>query len=167
MSKMYVNGFGAPMLRIKQSDGSFLEYTISRRYQFLKEYYEKIGLMDTLIDGAKRKKPLYVNYEWELSLVDSSTNPDLLFLKQVEDADSKGIEIRLRPHYEVPWREFRVFVKDELRELGIEYHYNGKFDDLSNTGFKMSFVNADRIPYVDMFDPNNLPLVAAESCFEF
>ncbi|TRZ52042.1 hypothetical protein D4R99_03440 [bacterium] len=166
MSKLYVNGYDHPRFEIVQPDNSIVTHDISFKYQALKEYYTAVGDLVKIIDGSKVPWIDHYEYEWELSLIDYAESPDLLKLTEVEKAAARGLPIYLTPHHDHIWRKFRVLVLPERREIDQHYHHGGA-DNTANKGYIITFVNAERITEIQTEDGDFLPLISAESCFEF
>jgi len=160
--KNYINGYDKPQWRIHPSTGADIILNITPKYQFLKEYYQKNSVLQKIIDGSKNKIVNYIDYEWKLSFIDYAEGSNLLIMKKIENYERPKIisgvtvtyQIYLRPHSDKITREFRVFVKDELREIDLHYHFGGA-DSTANKGYEISFINADSILDVNMLDMNS------------
>lgn len=164
--KKYVNGFDKPKIEIVNNDGSITTVNFSFKYQGLREYYEVIGDLVTLPDGSKKLSVDHVDYEWTLDYPDHIESPDLLSFKDVENACIAAKTIWLTPHIDTWYRKFKVLVKPEQRVIDMDPHFGGRAMT-ANKGFRITFVNADRIAAVVTQDADYLPVVTAESCFEF
>lgn len=152
MAKKYVNGYNKPRFKLIAPSGAVEVIDISFKYQAIKEYYERIGELVTLIDGHKKKYNRYVEYEWRLLFTDYAEKDDLLKIARIENAEIEGKRIILYPHVDNLNRSFEVFILDEKREIDLHYHHGGR-DDTANRGYEISFVNKDRITWVDIWDP--------------
>ncbi|MGC8857556.1 MAG: hypothetical protein ACP5P3_00415 [Ignavibacteria bacterium] len=78
----------------------------------------------------------------------------------------RGHLIYLIPHSDWPWRIYRIFIKDGLRELDI-YPYSLNIDSTVNKGVEISFVNAEPIYELTWIDPNFIPAICAPLGEEF
>lgn len=166
MSKLYVNGYDAPIFRLVDKITSAEEIIeMSFKYQALKEYYEKVSTLLVYDDGSKEKIIHYYNYEWHLSYIQSIENPDMMKLKQIENAEATHY-IFLKPHKEIFWREFQVLILDEKSEIDLHYHHGGA-DSTTNKGYNKVFVNAEPITECQTVDPNFIPVNAATVGEEF
>jgi len=166
MEKKYVNGYDKPQFKLVDSIGNEEIIQLSFKYQALKEYYEKKSKLVTLIDGAKKKKTQYVDYEWRLFYTDYIEKDDLLKIRAIENGEIQGKKIFLTPHIDYPWRIFEVLVSDDKREIDIHYHHRGN-NTTANKGYEITFINAKRISEVNMADPDYIPVTAAASGEEF
>lgn len=153
MPKKYVNGYDKFKVKLIEQSGATQTLDFSFRYQALREYYEKISVSATLINGSKVKAARYIEYEWRIIYTDYIEKDDLIKFAQIENAETDGKRIILYPHIDNANRYFEVQVQDEKREIDLHYHLGGK-DDTPNKGYEFGFVNKTAIRYVDMYDPN-------------
>lgn len=166
MSKKYVNGYDKPRFEVVNNNGSITTYNLSFKYQSFKEYYEEIGDVFALPDGRKKKAVDYYDYEWHIDYPEHIEAPDMLALAEIEKASAVGKVIWLTPHIETWYRKYSVIVLPEKREIDMDPHFGGR-SKTANRGFRMVFVNRERISQVQTQDADYVPIVTAESYFEF
>lgn len=164
--KNYVNGYDKPRIEVVNNNGSITTYDLSPRYGSLKEYYEEIGDVVKMPDGSKKKQIDHYDYEWILDYPDHIESPDTLKLTAVEKASASGKVIWLTPHIDLWFRRIKVLVLPEKRELDMDPHFGGRAKT-ANKGYRITFVNADRIAEIITADADYVPIITAESCFEF
>ena len=163
--KKYVNGYDSPRVEVIKN-GQTIVYDFSKKIQSLKEYYEEIGDIITLVDGRKKKYVEYYNYEWVLDHSGWSDAEDLLKYKEIVKANAQGFPIYLTPHKELFYRKFPVHIAMDKTEITTSYDFGGN-DNTVNVGFIITFVNAARISEIQTQDADWLPIVSSESCQEF
>lgn len=124
-------------------------------HQDFREYYEKHSIVHENHIKSKSKEVLCVTWGYELSFIDEIDNPELIKLLNLENTEclNNGDIIWLVPHKEYSFRKKKVLIKDELRELNLQPHFNYS-DNTRNKGFKISFESADSETYIDYIDPN-------------
>lgn len=166
--KQYVNGYDKFRIRVVTPSGAEAEktYNFTFKYQALTEYYEKISIVQRLLDGRLIKKVKRYDYEWRISYSDAIDREDLLKLAEIEEAERSGKQIFLIPHIDYPWREVEVLILDEKRTIGLMPHGRGR-DSTMNYGYEISFVNRWAITSMQMVDPNIIPIISAISYEEF
>ena len=159
MSKKYVNGWNKYSIRVVHNNVSTL-YTFTNKYQKLREYYEAIGDIVELPDGRKKKVVDYYNYEWVIDLSQYGEAEDILKFKDIENADNLGRDIYLTPHSDLYYREIKVHVALEKKELTTMPSFGGNYD-AGNEGFSVTFVNAERIAEVITQNADWIPVISA------
>lgn len=166
--KQYVNGYDKFSIRVVTPSGAEAEktYSFTFRYQALTEYYEKISIVQRLLDGRLIKKVKRYDYEWRISYSEAIDREDLLKLAEIEESERQGKQIFLIPHIDYPWREIEVLILDEKRTIGLMPHGRGRESTL-NYGYDISFINRWPITNIQMVDPNLIPVISAISYEEF
>ena len=163
--KKYVNGWNKYSIRVVKNHVSST-YAFTNKFQKLREYYEPVGDIIELPDGRKKKVVDYYNYEWIIDLSQYAEAEDLLKFKDIEIADNLGHEIYLIPHSDLFYREIRVHISLDKKEITTMPSFGGT-SDTGNEGFIITFVNAERIAEVITQDADWVPVISANVYEEF
>jgi hypothetical protein len=164
--KKHVNGIYNPRIITVAPDGTRTGWDISFKFQNFSEYQEEFALSVRSYVGKKSKKPLWVDYEWELSFEDYAEGPDLQMVKEIINREIDGHQIIIVPsRVEYPWRRFFAQVKPEKRELS-QYPSHRQYNGIPMKGYKITFENTDPMFYVDLADPNIAPVISSVTCEE-
>jgi hypothetical protein len=168
MSRKYVNGSDKCRFILVSPGGGQEIIDLEFTYQALKEYDICEATKIVLINGKKKKKPRYINLEWELDCSEyfagEDSNNQQLAVQRIKNAEFEGKQIILIPHIDQPWRNFKVQIVEEQRELA--QYYNLDMDG-PNFSYVIKFENIDPITAYNWSDPNFLPLITTISAEEF
>lgn len=156
-----VNGYRNCKLRLVDSEGNqeIIEFSSSRI--IITETDAPTSIWHKFNSGDKEKSLKYVEYKWTLDLSEYMEVMDAMQLNRIKNAEFEGKSIFLTPHLDYPWREYEVIIPDEERQLGTLQVGAG------NSGYVISFQTKTAYKNFGWVNANILPVVAAETFFEF
>lgn len=164
--KKHVNGIYNPRIITVAPDGVKTNWDISFKFQNFSEFQEDVAIKKRNYIGKKSKKPLWVDYEWELSFEDYAEGPDLQMMKEIINLEAEGHLLIIVPsRVEHPWRRYYVQIIPDKRELS-QYPSHRQYNGIPMKGYKIAFENTDPIYKSEMADPSVIPVTSAITCEE-
>ncbi len=159
--KYAVNGYRNCKIRIVDEKGKQEAIKFSSNRIIITETEIPASIRHKFNSGDKEKLPCYIELKWTLDLSEYMNVMDAMQLDKIKNAEFKGNRIFLTPHLDYPWREYEVLVLDEERQTTpIAAGYG-------TTGYIINFESRGAFKQYSWVNPNVIPVVAAESFFEF